>query len=284
MPDQEPLRMCLLLGNEAVPEWFAQSLETALETSNVELSLVVQTRAPSSNSIGLLSDILQKKSWTIVAALQKVSETLFGPPEYAKARKITDIKGLEDVPRHRTTVMSPDEYGFKFDDETIDAVTNAADVVLHFGIGILRGDILNSPKYGVIGFHHGDLRAYRGGPPGLWEFIHGRSETGVTVQQFTETLDGGVVLAFESVNICDAGRWREVRRRQCEASKSLLSTALENLRDPDFQAESPELGPIYSTDERDWQVTLKYLFRETIGRVRLHFILLIDTIRMRRFN
>ena len=261
------------MGNEAVPEWLARSLETTLETSNVEVSLVVQAKASSSNSVGLLSDISKKKSWTIVAILQKVSETLFGPPGYAKPRKIGDINGIEDVPCHRTTVTSPDEYGFNFDDETIDVVTNAADVVLHFGIGILRGDILDRPKYGILGFHHGDLGAYRGGPPGLWEFIHGQPETGVTVQQFTETLDGGAVLAFKPVNIRNAGRWREVRRRQCEAAKSLLSTALENLRDPEFQPVNPELGPIYSTDQRNWRVTLKYIYREIVGRARSHTLL-----------
>lgn len=268
MPDQDPLRVCLLLGSETIPEWFAHSLETAIKTSNIQVSLVVQAETPSSSSAGLLRDIAQKKSWTVVAALQKASEVLLGIPAYRKERKIGNIFGIEDVPYHQPTVTPAGKYGFKFDEETIKIVKEAADVAVHFGIGILRGDILDAPRYGVVGFHHGDLRKYRGGPPGLWEFIHNRSETGVTVQRFTETLDGGDVLAFKSVDIRDASGWREVRQRQCDAAKTLLSTALENVRDPEFETENIELGPVYSTGDRDWQVTVKYLFREIVEKIR----------------
>ena len=40
---------------------------------------------------------------------------------------------------------------------------------------ILDGEILNTPKFGIISFHHGDNNNFRGGPPGFWEIFEKKS-------------------------------------------------------------------------------------------------------------
>lgn len=268
-PSGEPLRVCLLAGTGTVPEWFAAALEAATAREDVELSLVVDADVPDGGGdVDLLTDVRRKKSWVFVAALQKFSEAVFGAPSYGSRRHYEDVPCLADVPVRRTTVVPSGEYGYEFPAADVAAIADAADVAVHFGVGILRGEILDAPTHGVVGFHHGDIREYRGGPPGFWEFLHGRSTAGVTVQRFTETLDGGSILAFEAVDVDDARSWREVRRRQCAASESMLATALRNLRDPDFEPERPaELGAVYSPDQRDWRVTLRYVVREATARI-----------------
>ena len=67
-------------------------------------------------------------------------------------------------------------------------------LLIRAGSGILRGDILNIYKNGVISFHHGDNDVYRGGPPGFWEVFNKEKRSGFIIQKLTEELDGGDVI------------------------------------------------------------------------------------------
>ena len=62
------------------------------------------------------------------------------------------------------------------------------------GSGIIKGDILNSTKYGILSFHHADNDINRGGPAGFWEVYLNQSESGFIIQKLNEVLDGGYVL------------------------------------------------------------------------------------------
>lgn len=68
------------------------------------------------------------------------------------------------------------------------------DVLIRCGSGILRGPILDAARLGVLSFHHGDNRVYRGGPAGFWEVLHRAEQTGFIIQKLTEDLDAGEVL------------------------------------------------------------------------------------------
>jgi hypothetical protein len=71
---------------------------------------------------------------------------------------------------------------------------HSLDFILRFDFGIIRGEILESARYGVWSFHHGDEMKYRGGPPCYWEIANGDPVTGFILQRLTERLDGGIVL------------------------------------------------------------------------------------------
>ena len=68
------------------------------------------------------------------------------------------------------------------------------DVLLRHEFRIIKGKILNIPKYGIWSFHHGDNDINRGGPPGFWEIMFNQSVTGVTLQILNDKLDGGNVI------------------------------------------------------------------------------------------
>ena len=65
--------------------------------------------------------------------------------------------------------------------------------------GILKGEILKLTKFGVISFHHGDNRFYRGGPSGFWEVFNNELSSGFIIQRLNDELDGGMVL-FRELN------------------------------------------------------------------------------------
>jgi hypothetical protein len=72
--------------------------------------------------------------------------------------------------------------------------SKGVDVLIRFGFGIVKGEILKAARFGIWSLHHGDTAVNRGGPPGFWEVVNREAVTGVTLQQLTEQLDGGVVL------------------------------------------------------------------------------------------
>ena len=87
------------------------------------------------------------------------------------------------------------KYSEYFSDEDISTIRNyKLDFMLRFGFNIIRGEILNVPKYGVWSFHHDDETKYRGGPAGLWEIYYNDTINGAILQKLTDKLDSGIVL------------------------------------------------------------------------------------------
>jgi len=80
------------------------------------------------------------------------------------------------------------------------------DVLLRFGFNILRGEVLNSARYGIWSFHHDDNECYRGGPPLFWEVVEDNPCSGVILQVLTEKLDDGFVLC-KSLFATARGLW-----------------------------------------------------------------------------
>tara|TARA_B100001142_G_scaffold322598_1_gene371133 strand:+ start:501 stop:2207 length:1707 start_codon:yes stop_codon:yes gene_type:complete len=68
------------------------------------------------------------------------------------------------------------------------------DCIIRCGSGILKGKILNLPKFGILSIHHGDNRKNRGGPTGFWEVINNDPSSGFIIQKLNNELDGGEVL------------------------------------------------------------------------------------------
>ncbi|MBO7084196.1 MAG: hypothetical protein J6W30_10165 [Bacteroidales bacterium] len=80
-------------------------------------------------------------------------------------------------------------------DKDIETIKNhQLDFILRFGFDIIRGEILQSAKFGIWSFHHDDEMAYRGAPPGFWEWMQDNPRNGVILQRLTESLDKGYIL------------------------------------------------------------------------------------------
>ena len=102
--------------------------------------------------------------------------------------------------------ISPSGFVYRYNQESINSIKGLdLDLMLRFGSGILRGDILNICKFGVISLHHGDNREFRGTPAGFWEVFYSAPSSGFIIQQLTEELDAGKVLYRG--NIMTASYW-----------------------------------------------------------------------------
>jgi hypothetical protein len=69
------------------------------------------------------------------------------------------------------------------DAESVDRIrSKSLDVLLHFGHGILRGDILKAARCGVWSYYHADNEFYRGIPSYFWEMREDAPLSGVVLE------------------------------------------------------------------------------------------------------
>jgi methionyl-tRNA formyltransferase len=124
------------------------------------------------------------------------------------------------------------------------------------GFGIVKQPLLSVAPLGVLSYHHGDMRRYRGMPPGLWELYHGEREMGVTVQRLSGALDAGEPILERAVAISLDDTVGLLRARALAESTDMLALALDRLADPGFEPEQIEsYGPVYTLPNlRQWLV------------------------------
>jgi hypothetical protein len=97
-------------------------------------------------------------------------------------------------------IISKSGFIFTFNNEDLNLLRNENfDILIRCGSGILKGEILKLPKFGILSFHHGDNEFFRGGPAGFWESYYFVNETGFIIQRLTDELDGGIILFRGSI-------------------------------------------------------------------------------------
>jgi len=100
------------------------------------------------------------------------------------------------------------------------------DLIFRLGGGILSGDVLELPKYGIVGLHHGSEVDYRGGPPGFWEFMNNERYSNVILQRYDENIDAGLIL--DRAKISTKNRWRRNQAQLIGAGVDLSNHYLAN--------------------------------------------------------
>jgi len=113
-------------------------------------------------------------------------------------------------------------------EENLDQIRTAqVDLVIKFGMGLLRDPRNLSARYGVLSFHHGDPRRYRGRPSGFYELLEDAQHVGAVVQELSNVLDGGKIRAFGSYQITRHS-YRKSLEHLYQQSAYLLRIAIEN--------------------------------------------------------
>jgi hypothetical protein len=198
-----PLRIGLLLDTPKLSAFAARILEDIQASNFAKIVLAVYRKAPQSadneharnsklRSVArrLLDPTLRSQ---ILYSLYLRLDNRMRPQQYP-LETVDCATRLDSVP---TLVVEPIGRKFvqRFPPESVEQIRAAdLDVLIRFGFNILHGDILNTARYGVWSYHHGDNIFYRGGPSHFWELYEGNPLSGVILQVLTEELDGGLVL------------------------------------------------------------------------------------------
>lgn len=257
------MRVCLLVNDATLRRWQADALEYLLENEDVEVTTVLFNEYVGSRTAKeTLHRAIKLREWAVVGAL---SEALGRPAVDAERLALDSIIDRRQVTERSVLPTIVDGWKRHIPAEVSDAVSAEADVAIRFGFGFIFGPILSAFEHGVLSFHHGDLRRYRGQPAGFWEFVHGEETAGITVQRLTETLDAGHIAAMKTVDIADVHTWQGTRKRLLEESKDMLVPAMRALRAGETR-EPETLGPAYSHPKG--RPVLTFLIKDTMGRLR----------------
>ena len=120
-------------------------------------------------------------------------------------------------------------------------------MVMLGGFGIVKEPILSIAPMGILSYHHGDMRKYRGQPIGFWELYNGEQEMGVTVQRLATGIDRGTPIVEKAVAIHRDDTVATLRERALSTSIDMMHNALLTIQQSNFHPEAIEsYGQIYT--------------------------------------
>jgi hypothetical protein len=170
--------------------WEADCIKKLLEHDQIQLKLVLFDVPENYKRKGFLKKVLSVKPKHLFFLIY--SKFILRP---LSTRLVDLTEVLIDIPFIKCKVNYEGKYSQCFSEEDINKIKeHKLDFILRFGFNIIRGEILESAKYGVWSFHHDDEEKYRGAPPCFWEIYNSDFVTGSILQRLTGRLDGGVVL------------------------------------------------------------------------------------------
>ena len=124
--------------------------------------------------------------------------------------------------------ISRSGFVYRYSKESINSIKDLKlDLMLRFGSGILKGDILNICKFGILSLHHGDNREFRGTPAGFWEVFYNKPSTEFVIQKLTTDLDEDVILAKGS--LMTSSTWTRNHAQLSEKSNFFLKNLLDKI-------------------------------------------------------
>jgi len=265
------LEVAVLVSDEYIEKWQRNALATLVSEPDIDITHIVindRKKAPDYRwewmtfTWNALEQIRAYPLWSLVGVARLLTPT----PDYKRPVHIDSIEGLSNAERLTCSPQPDGEFWNTLPEETVDHIENV-DIVVRFGFGMIKGRILTAPKYGVLSYHPGDIRKYRGQPGGFWEFLNDEDEMGVTVQRLNETLDGGEIAALKRIDISGMNTWQEIKKEVYSTAESMLVPAVRTLTDPDKTVERPDqIGALYTIPE-GWAV-LRYMVKNTRGRIQ----------------
>lgn len=256
------LDVALLLDTESLQKWEHRAIRHLLDESDLEIniSLILVNDQDVSSSLGekISTFVTDFSVWKCCIAVKMLKTAVTGAPWYRKQVALKQTVNTADVEKISCKPKPAEDFGNVLPGYAVSALGDV-DVAIRFGFGVLKGEALTAPTYGVLSYHHGDISEYRGRPSGFYEFIHEQTTAGITIQQLSEELDGGTVAATTKCDIDDATSLRDVRSKLFAASPSLLSEAVERVVMDQLPEQPETLGPLYSTPDASDVAT--YLLR-----------------------
>lgn len=207
-------------------------------------AIIVQDRGAVPTRAQALARILRRRG--VAALVAQISFAALYKIELISERRLRPFLRETEydeiiAPRIKIApIISKSGLVYRYSDADLERIAKLdLDVMVRCGSGILKGDLLNVAKQGILSLHHGDNRLNRGGPPGFWEVLRREPTSGFIVQRLSEELDGGEVLARGSIRT----RTSFIKNRVAlyETATDHLKLTIRRLADGTARAEPPHI-------------------------------------------
>ena len=227
--------------------------------SDLELKLLIFD-GRKNNKLGNLLKNALKSGKIISKIILKVQEFI-----ELSLFKITDLVEKEPILNKLKEIdhiyLYPERKSYYdiFNDEDCKKIKKyELDLLLRFEFNIIKGEILNEPKYGIWSFHHADNHENRGGPACFWEVLNKNKHVGVTLQRLTPELDGGDIIDKAYYNL--KWSWIKTRNIVFESSVNLIIKNLNRLKNDKLRIEKSTLYYYQLFKSPDLINIMKYQF------------------------
>ena len=226
-----PLRVGVLLDGLRAPRWVARILQNINEAPFLTLSLVMVDASDDPPAATWREWVARQRAaapyrlweWYQAADYRRFRHEGDDPFEPVDVTPLVRDAGLVRVKPLRKRFVD------RFHSDDVQRARDARlDVLLRFGFRIVKGDILAVAACGMWSLHHGDNRAYRGGPALFWEMYEGNPQSGTILQVLTDTLDGGKVI-YRSIAGTQFGSLHKNRRETYWKSAEFMMRRLADL-------------------------------------------------------
>ncbi len=235
-----------LLAGRTLSEHNLRVLQPVLADRELEVALVVvDGRPPRHTKQKVIAHLGRGRGgYVLVMALQKC----FLKP--APGMKVEEFCRAHRIPRLEMARPYSPPASAQIREYNLDLL------VLVSGFGIIRGPLLTVCPKGILSYHHGDMRKYRGMPPAWWELYNGETEIGITVQQIAGGLDHGIPIEEKHLPIYPNDTLRTLMARLRREDEGMLYAALKKMANPDFTpVPIQEFGRVYTLPNlRQWIV------------------------------
>ena len=199
----EKLKIGLLLENEDINNHIKELIEWASNENEIEIThyLIAKNTPDTQNSkikklfsLSFIKKYLNNYFKKIIMRYEEKRNLSHSRNHSNKSRKykITEFEINKFI---YNAEFSKNGISVTIDEESLKKLKELnLDVLLRFNKRILKGEILNLNKFGILSLHLGDDMKYRGGPSGFWEVYNKEHNSGFIIQQLTENLDNGNLL------------------------------------------------------------------------------------------
>jgi folate-dependent phosphoribosylglycinamide formyltransferase PurN len=247
------MKIGLLTGN-SLSEFRLNTLKPILEDNNYSIKVaIIDNRRKNSLKQKLIKNIKRGRGgYILVMALQIIFSkkgVKLNTKEFCSRKGISVIETKE--PYSPDTIENIEKYNLDL-------------LILLGGYGVIKEPLLKLTPIGILSYHHGNMRKYRGMPPALWELYNNEKEIGITVQILSSGLDNGIPIEEDSIDIRKEDSLKSLRSRVFEQSEIMLYNALKKLSNKEFSPQRIDnFGKVYTLPNlRQWIVlNIKLIWR-----------------------
>mgnify|MGYP006101619865 CR=1 FL=1 len=176
----------VILDRHKIPEYLKKTIIDIEANKKVEIIQILEIAEKKKKffSLKLISKILLK--------------LLLGIEKLFIKKLIETSQNIElNIQKYKIKKINPirKKYIDRFNTIDINKIKKLKpDIILNFTDRLIKGEILDIAKYGMLGFHYADTDFQRNGLGGFFEIIERQKYSGVTLQKYNEKIDGGLVV------------------------------------------------------------------------------------------
>ncbi|OGG12555.1 hypothetical protein A3D77_04405 [Candidatus Gottesmanbacteria bacterium RIFCSPHIGHO2_02_FULL_39_11] len=253
-------KICLLLDEPKIMKWVALALQKAVSENNISIPLVIIKKVHVKDyDLSFQKKFIQK-------IITLIRDIIGWQIELAERISINNLSLFNKSEIYYSSAIKSGKHGTALPEETIKKIkTKKIDLVFRRGFGILQGEILRCTPAGVLSYHTGDLRKYRGFSSTLEAYLHNEKYINISVQKLNEGLDKGSLFYEERADIRNCHSYEEVAKLISKLLIPTFSKSIEKINSPGFKIiKLSSFGKHYGIPRiRDFPILcIRYFFTE----------------------